>query len=100
MEEDEEEAIALLAIAEVPDMPMYLARNLQLVKAHLQAITDDDGDAILPQLKQRETALRWYLKHYQRLALEPAMDAEFLVDPTFGGFEDMDVDEGLVVLRK
>jgi hypothetical protein len=94
VEEDDEDAILLLALAAVPDMPRYLEKNLELLKTHRGAITTDDGDEALAQLKQREQVLRWYLAQYRLLApgAEAEAETEMLVDPIFGADYEMNVD--------
>ena len=98
VEEEAEDELALLALAAVPDMPRYMEKSLELLLTHRGAITEDDDDSISAQLEWRDKALRWYLTHYRHFA--PAMDAEIVVDPIFGPFDDMDVDPESVPLRR
>lgn len=98
VEDELEDAIAGLALEFRPNMSLYLEKNLALLEAHRNAITEDDDENILIKLEQRDEALRWYLTHYRLLA--SAMDAEIVVDPIFGAFDEMDVDPEPVPLRE
>ena len=65
VEEDEENALARLALADVPDIPLYLDKSASILKTHREAITADDNSEALSQLEKREKAVSWYLMQYR-----------------------------------
>ena len=67
VEEDEENEIAKLALAQPQDMVKYVEVSLDILNKHRSAITKDDAGAVVAHIEARKEALEWYLANYIRL---------------------------------
>lgn len=95
VEDDAEDEITLLAMAERPDFEKFILCNVAIIKTHRRSINQHDHAKLWTQLQEREQMLDWYFLHYTRLAKQKGVyraNTEPEVDPIFGPFDGMDVD--------
>ena len=95
VEEDAENELATLALAEVPDFPLYLEKMAAMLKTQRAAITTDDNPDTLSQLEKREQAVLWFLTQYRNHSVAPATirnEVPKSTDDTSGPCFDMEMD--------
>jgi hypothetical protein len=95
VEQDDEDEIAALALADKPDFIKYILCNIRIIHTHRKPINQHEHAALWTQLQERKLLLDWYFLHYSQLRLGKGMyrkNTQPEVDPIFGPFDDMDVD--------